>query len=83
MAGTTVSTARSEIGSSPRKEALSAGSIHSSLRIGAIPGTFEQGRWTMTAEDVDAAEQYFREIAAPGGHKGGAAALEQAKRRSR
>ena len=48
---------------------------------GAIPGTYEQGRWTMTAEDVDAAERYFRKVAVPG-WKGGAGGLEQAKARS-
>jgi hypothetical protein len=37
----------------------------------------------LTSEDVDAAEIYFREIAAMGANKGGAAAVGQAKVRQR
>jgi len=57
--------------------------LRDALNSGAILGTYDQGRWTMTAEDVDAAERYFREVAAPERQKGGAAGLEQAKARSR
>jgi hypothetical protein len=56
--------------------------LQSALDIGAIPGTYEKRRWVLTAEDVDAAERYFRETAAPGARKGGAAGLDQARRRS-
>jgi hypothetical protein len=38
--------------------------------------------WVLTPEDVDAVERYFRELATPGAQKGGAAGLEQAKKRS-
>ena len=37
----------------------------------------------LTPEDVDAAERYFREIAAMGANKGGATAVRQAKVRQR
>jgi hypothetical protein len=57
--------------------------LRDALNSGVIPGTYDQGRWTMTAEEVDAAERYFREVAAPERQKGGAAGLEQAKARSR
>ena len=57
--------------------------LRDALNSGVIPGTYDQGRWTMTAEDVDAAERYFREVAAPEHQKVGAAGLEQAKARSR
>jgi hypothetical protein len=57
--------------------------LRDALNSGVIPGTCDQGRWTMTAEDVDTAERYFREIATPERWKGGAAGLEQAKARSR
>jgi hypothetical protein len=53
------------------------------LCSGAIPGRREQWRWILTPEDVDAAEVYFREIAALGATKGGAAAIRQAKMRQR
>ena len=56
--------------------------LRDALTSGVIPGTYEQGRWTMTAEDVAAAERYFRKVAAPG-WKGGAGGLEQARARSR
>jgi hypothetical protein len=58
--------------------------IQDALRSGAILGTREQRRWTLTSEDVDAAERYFRELDdTSGGQKAGAAAVEKAKRRSR
>jgi hypothetical protein len=57
--------------------------LRDALNSGVIPGTYDQGRWTMTAEDMDAAERYFREAAAPEGRKGGGAGLEQAKALSR
>ena len=53
------------------------------LSAGAIPGKCEQWRWILTPEDVDAAESYFREVAALGATKGGAAAVRQAKARQR
>jgi hypothetical protein len=53
------------------------------LHDGVIPGRREQCRWLLTAEDVDAAERYFRAVAAPGPMKGGAAAVRQAKARQR
>ncbi|MDF2461726.1 MAG: hypothetical protein K0S68_1129 [Candidatus Saccharibacteria bacterium] len=56
--------------------------LQSALDIGTIPGTYEKRRWVLTAENVDAAERYFRETAAPGARKGGAAGLDQARRRS-
>ena len=56
--------------------------LRDALTSGVIPGTYDQGRWTMTAEDVAAAERYFRKVAAPG-WKGGAGGLEQARARSR
>jgi hypothetical protein len=36
----------------------------------------------LTPEDVDVVERYFRELATPSAQKGGAAGLEQAKKRS-
>jgi hypothetical protein len=39
--------------------------LREALGNGVIPGRCEQGRWSMTAEHVDAAERYFREVAAP------------------
>jgi hypothetical protein len=57
--------------------------LRDALNSGVIPGTYDQGRWTMTAGDVDAAERYFREVDTSGGQKAGAAAVEEAKRRSR
>jgi hypothetical protein len=56
--------------------------LREALNGGAIPGTYDQSHWTMTAEDVAAAERYFRKVAAPG-WKGGAGGLEQARARSR
>ena len=56
--------------------------LQSALQGGVIPGTYDQGRWTLTAEDVDAAERYFRELTARNAWKGGAAGLDQARRRS-
>ena len=32
--------------------------LREALNGGAIPGKYDQGRWTMTAEDVAAAERY-------------------------
>jgi hypothetical protein len=57
--------------------------LREALNNGVIPGTYDHGRWTMTAEDVDTAERYFREVVASEGRKGGAAGVEQAKTRSR
>jgi hypothetical protein len=57
--------------------------FYAALYSGAIPGRQDQGRWILTPEDVDAAEVYFREIAALGATKGGAAAVRQAKARRR
>jgi hypothetical protein len=65
-----------------RGVAISEKRLRDALKSGVIPGTYDQGRWTMTAEDVDAAERYFREITAPEGRKGGATDLAQARRRS-
>jgi hypothetical protein len=33
--------------------------LRNALNSGVIPGTYDQGRWTMTAEEVDAAERYL------------------------
>ena len=49
------------------------------LVSGAIPGRREHGRWVLTADDLDAAERYFRGRAARGAPKGGAAGLARAK----
>jgi hypothetical protein len=57
--------------------------IRDALESGAISGCRERYRWVLTPEDVDAAERYFREVDTSGGQKAGAAALEEAKRRSR
>jgi hypothetical protein len=57
--------------------------IRTALESGAIPGHHERYRWVLTSEDVDTAESYFREIAAMGANKGGAAAVRQAKVRQR
>ena len=62
---------------------VSLNALREALSRGVIPGTREKWQWTLTAEDVDAAERYFREIAACGAWKGGAAALERAKGWSR
>jgi hypothetical protein len=56
--------------------------LQSALHTGVIPGTYNKRRWMLTPEDVDAAERYFREPAARDTQKGGAAAVDQAKRRS-
>jgi hypothetical protein len=56
--------------------------IRDALESGAISGRRERYRWVLTPEDVDAAERYFREPAANGAPKGGAAAVDQARRRS-
>ncbi len=57
--------------------------IQTALRNGAIPGRREGWQWALTAEDVDATERYFRELAAQGAWKGGAAAVERARRAAR
>jgi hypothetical protein len=58
--------------------------IRTALESGAIPGHHERYRWVLTPEDVDAAERYFRASDDTGrGQKAGAAALEEARRRSR
>jgi hypothetical protein len=58
--------------------------IRAALESGAIPGHHERYRWVLTPEDVDAAERYFRALDDTGrGQKAGAAALEEARRRSR
>jgi hypothetical protein len=58
--------------------------IRTALESGAIPGHHERYRWVLTPEDVDAAERYFRALDDTGrGQKAGAAALEEARRRSR
>ncbi len=56
--------------------------IRTALESGAVPGRRERYHWVLTPENVDAAERYFREITAPGGQKGDAAGLNQARRRS-
>jgi hypothetical protein len=53
--------------------------LQGALHIGVILGTYDHRHWVLTAEDVDAAERYFRESSAPGAQKGGAAGLEQAR----
>ncbi len=62
---------------------VSSKRLLAALSTGAIPGKREQWRWILTPEDVDAAESYFREVAALGAAKGGAAAVRQAKARQR
>jgi hypothetical protein len=66
---------------------VSVDRIRDALQRGAVPGRRDDRRrhhWVLTAEDVDAAERYFREVdATSGGQKHGAAALEEARRRSR
>ena len=57
--------------------------IRTALESGAVPGRRERNHWVLTPENVDAAERYFRETAAPGAQKGGAAAVDQARERSR
>jgi hypothetical protein len=55
--------------------------LQTALRSGAIPGRHERGRWFLSEADLDAAELYFRDLAARGSRKGGAAALDRAKGR--
>ncbi len=62
---------------------VSSKRLLAALSAGAIPGRREQWRWILIPEDVDAAEIYFREVAASGAAKGGAAAVRQAKARQR
>jgi hypothetical protein len=63
---------------------VSVDRIRDALQSGAVPGRREQRFWVLTPEDVDAAERYFRELDdTNGGQKAGAAALEEARRRSR
>jgi hypothetical protein len=61
--------------------------IRDALESGAVPGRRDDRRrhhWMLTAEDVDAVERYFRELdSTNGGQKAGAAAVEEARRRSR
>ncbi len=57
--------------------------IRDALESGAVPGHRDRHHWLLTPENVNAAERYFRKLAAPGAWKGGAAGLEQAKARSR
>ena len=49
------------------------------LALGAVPGRKERGRWLLSEADLDAAERYFRERAAKGVWRGGAAALARAR----
>ena len=56
--------------------------LQGALHTGVILGTYDHRPWVLTAEDVDAAERYFRELTTPSAQKGGAAGLEQAKKRS-
>jgi hypothetical protein len=65
---------------------VSVDRIRDALQCGAVPGRRDGRRhhhWMLTPEDVDAAERYFREVDTSGGQKAGAAAVEEAKRRSR
>jgi hypothetical protein len=58
--------------------------IRTALESGAVPGRRERYHWVLTPEDVDAAERYFRDFDATSDRqKHGAAALEEARRRSR
>src|SRR3982751_1236295 len=52
--------------------------LTAALALGTIPGTRDRGRWLLSEADLDAAERYFRERAASGARKGGAAALARA-----
>ncbi len=61
---------------------VSADRIRDALQRSAVPGRREQRYWVFTPEDVDAVERYFRELATPSAQKGGAAGLEQARKRS-
>lgn len=49
------------------------------LALGAVPGRKERGRWLLSEADLDAVERYFRERAAKGAWRGGAAALARAR----
>jgi hypothetical protein len=62
---------------------VSVDRIRDALESSAVPGRRDRHRWLLTPEDVDAAEHYFREVDTSGGQKAGAAAVEEAKRRSR
>ena len=63
---------------------VSVDRIRKALQSGAVPGRREQRYWVLTPEDVDAVERYFRELDnTSGGQKAGAAAVEEARRRSR
>ena len=53
--------------------------LTAALTLGAVPGRRERGRWLLSEADLDAAERYFRERAAPGAWRGGAAGLAQAR----
>ena len=53
------------------------------LALGAVPGRKERGRWLLSEADLDAAERYFRERAAKGAWRGGAAARARARARAR
>jgi hypothetical protein len=57
--------------------------FYAALYSRAIPGRQDQGRWILAPDDVDAAESYFRELAALRTTRGGAAAVRQAKARQR
>jgi len=50
------------------------------LALGAVPGTRERGRWLLSEADLDAAERHFRERAAKGAWRRGAAALARTGR---
>ena len=66
---------------------VSVDRIRDALQCGAVSGRGDDRRrphWMLTAEDVDAVERYFRELDnTNGGQKAGAAAVEEARRRSR
>ena len=66
---------------------VSVDRIRDALQRGAVPGRRDDRRrhhWMLTAEDVDAVERYFRELDnTNGGQKASAAAVEEARRRSR
>jgi hypothetical protein len=63
---------------------VSVDRIRDALQSGAVSGRREQRYWMLTPEDVDAAERYFRDLDdTSGGQKAGAAAVEEARRRSR
>jgi hypothetical protein len=63
---------------------VSAEKIRDALESGAVPGRRDSQRWLLTPENVDAVEHYFRTLnGTGGGQKAGAAAVEEARRRSR